>query len=405
VNVFVVTLAVLGGWLSILPGTVETLYLHLSELDVVNLPGAYSFLLSAGWAMFLVALIVGGRLGDRSAHARSWVIASGILGLATSGLWLAIASTPESLGVAWIFLQIPAALIVTSSLALAITHVAPHRRRAASAFTGSASIVSIIVGVSLLSLLNLSTTLTLAYPSLVASVMCIPLLLLSRRPSRFDSITDAPKIRLAERVSVPPRRDTLSRHWLILLLAGFLLSSATAITNGYVVVFISKWVTTSADDTASFASLVIVVAGLASVLSGIFFGLRMPQPHRAARVYAFASILVGLAIATMVLGPAPITVAFAGAIFGFAFGAANGLELTLVAHLQPSKVQSGLGVGLFTASTTLPYILMPIVAAALLSADEIEGIRWLWWTAVATSVCAGIMMLADHQSKWTQRRA
>jgi hypothetical protein len=48
---------------------------------------------------------------------------------------------------------------------------------------------------------------------------------------------------------------------------------------------------------------------------------------------------------------------------------------------------------------------MPIVAAALLSADEIEGIRWLWWTAVATSVCAGIMMLADHQSKWTQRRA
>lgn len=388
-RVFIVSLAVFGGWLAILPGSVETLFLHLAELDAENLEVSYALLLGVGWAVFMVALIFGGQRGDRSASSRRTIIIVGICGLVAGGLWMLLTTSALSLMIAWAAIQIPAALVVSSALALALTHVSTKKQRLASGLTGTASVLAIFFGILLLSLLNPPTLVALAGPALVGSVLALPLLWLNGQKAADSGTSHAGHDRTAA------GRNT---RWVMLLVAGFLISCATSITNGFVVVFVSSWMKNGGDQASSYSSLLIMAAGFASILSGVVVGLVVPRATRAVFIYAGAALVVGASIALMVILPSESIVWVAGLGFGAGFGAANGLELTLVAHLQPKVSNSGKDFAWFTASTTLPYVIVPLMAAGILATDVTAGIGLLWWIAAGCASGASLVMFASARS-------
>ncbi|MTA81756.1 MAG: MFS transporter [Actinobacteria bacterium] len=395
VRVFVVTLAVLGGWLAILPGSVETLYRHLDELGTQNVTVTYSLTLGVGWPVFMGALVIGGRLGDRSASSRRTIVISGLAGMALIGGWMFFTTTPVSLIVAWVALQVPVAFVVSSSLALALTHVSQKRRRLVSGLTGTAAVFSIFVGALVLAIFAVPTTVALAGPALVASVLALPLVWLSGKAPAHIANAD-------ERPNAPATR--IPRRWAALLSSGFLLSCATSITNGYIVVFVSTWMSPSPADPASYVNLVILAATSLSIISGIVVAVLVPSAERARIIYASSAILVAAGIILMALVPEASVVALATAGFGAGFGAANGLELTLVAAMQPSMQRVGLDVGMFTAATTLPYVLIPLVAAGIFSINPTDGIGTLWWIAGNCALAAsGVMFFAARPGSQTSR--
>lgn len=64
-RVVLALLAVLGGWLIVIPGAVVALSLRFAEVDPVNAPLTYSLTLGAGWLVLVLALVGFGRLSDR----------------------------------------------------------------------------------------------------------------------------------------------------------------------------------------------------------------------------------------------------------------------------------------------------------------------------------------------------
>jgi MFS family permease len=389
-RVFIVSLAVFGGWLAILPGSVETLFVHLAELNADNLEVSYALLLGIGWAVFMVALVFGGQLGDRSASSRRTIIIIGICGLVAGGLWMLLATSALSLMIAWAAIQIPAALVVSSALALALTHVSTKTRRLASGLTGTAAVFAIFFGILVLSLVNPPTIVALAGPALVGSVLALPLLWLNSQ-----GVPDSESAHASNQTNNAGR----NRRWALLLVAGFLISCATSITNGFVVVFVSSWMSLGGDQANSYSSLLILAAGFASIISGVIVGLVVPRPTRAVVIYGAAALVVGLSIALMVIMPSESIVWVAGLGFGAGFGAANGLELTLVAHLQPKASNAGKDVALYTASTTLPYVIIPFMAAGILATDVTAGIGLLWWIAAGCAAGSAVVMFANSRSR------
>jgi hypothetical protein len=101
----------------------------------------------------------------------------------------------------------------------------------------------------------------------------------------------------------------------------------------------------------------------------------------------------------MVIMPSESFVWVAGLGFGAGFGAANGLELTLVAHLQPKASNAGKDVALYTASTTLPYVIIPFMAAGILATDVTAGIGLLWWVAAACAAGSAVVMFANSRDR------
>lgn len=114
---------VLGGWLAIMPPTVLTLALRIDEWD--GSPSTYANILAAGWLTMLLALVVSGRVSDRlfiRTGSRSLLVRVGASLIAVSGVLLALAPNAGWLAAAWIFIQIPAAMVITSALASVVMH-------------------------------------------------------------------------------------------------------------------------------------------------------------------------------------------------------------------------------------------------------------------------------------------
>ena len=383
-----ITGGVLGGWLTIMAPAVVTIALRLRDFDESGLPTFYARTLTVGWLTLLVALILAGRLGDRIyAHLGSRVLLArvGVPLFAITGLFLALAPTPNWLLAAWIAVQIPAALVVTTALAESGDHVSVSRRGIASGLVGASAILALLLGTTLVRLTGESTTWSFLLPALLGTLFALPLMI-TVPDTAAPSETSISRFRGIS-------AQQLGLLWFLFLAASFLLSWSTSTTNGFVVTFVQYVLLAPAYEISTTSTTAVILAATLATSASLFFGWLSRGGQRGPRLWVLGASLCAGALALMVLAPSPLSFLLAAAVFGVGFGTANGVELSVVLNLRDSDDHLGQDLGVFTAVTTAPYVLVPALASVLLTGDTESGTRMLFGLASCVALLGALMTL------------
>lgn len=384
-----VAMGVLGGWLAITAPGVVTIALRLWEFDPSGLPSTYALTLALGWLTLIAALVISGWIGDalqRRTSTRTLLARVGVPLIAVGGVLLAIAPSPGALAVAWVLVQIPSAMVITTALAEGGEVVSPSRRGLTSGLVGAAPIVALLLGSIGVRVLSDSLTWAFVIPAIFGALVATPLMSVESREATADAIDETPDVEITKSQFAAPA------IWLAFLVGSFLLSWATATTNGFIVTFVQYVVDVLSTDVADISSLAAIVASALAVASSIGAGIFAAKRGRAIGLWIVSAVLCSLALLILVLTPTTVVVLIVAAVFGIAFGSANGLELSVVVLVREHRGRLGRDFGVLTSVTTVPFVLVPALATAVLRTDAASGVRLLFTLACVFSALAALIM-------------
>lgn len=382
------SLGVFAGWLIVMPATVLTLALRTDELSTQSGSTQYSLILGVGWVTLILALIIMGRFSDlqqRKRNSRRRAVVFGIVGSMALGFALSQANSLLALATTWCALQIPAAAIITSSLAIASSQSSSNQKGLVSGITGGAPVLALFVGTLFAKSLEVSTASIFLATSTLGAICALPLLARPKTPGKPNE--PMPSKELPNFTST-----TTTKFWRNFLIAAFLVSCTTASANGYLLIYATDVVKLSSEDATQLVTTMVLIASSASLIAGLITG-RLAHSHKpATKTYAVAAAAVGLSIALLIIFPSTHTILIAGLIFGAGFGAANGLELTMYMNSFDDHTSAGDALGRFSSVTTAPYVIVPLIAAALLRDDDPSGINILWTGGALCALVAAVLM-------------
>lgn len=384
-----VPLGVLGGWLAIMTPAVVTIALRLQEFDPSGLPSTYAMTLALGWSTMIAALIASGYWSDaieRRFGSRSTIARFAVPLIALGGVLLAIAPSPAWLAVAWMAVQVPSAVVITTALAEGGDVVQPQSRGLMSGLVGAAPIFALLVGGVAVRVLSDSLGWAFVLPAIVGAVVAIPLMF----SESGDPLT--PQIDQEVASVSSKQRASVTALWLAFLTGSFLLAWATATTNGFLVTFVQYVVAAYSDDVADLSSLAVIIASILAILASIAAGAVATRRATAMVLWITAAGLCALALALLALAPNPWTLMIVGAVFGIAFGAANGVELSVVLLVRGGREHLGRDFGILTAVASAPYVLVPALATVVLRTDADLGVRFLFTLACVLAFLAALVV-------------
>ena len=391
-----IALGVLGGWLAIMAPAVVTIALRLQEFDGSGLPSTYALILSLGWLTMMVALIVSGAIGDAvrtRTGSRALLARIGVPLMAVGGVLLAIAPSPGWLMLIWILVQIPSAMVVTTALAESGDEVPRERRGMTSGWVGAAPIIALLVGSIAVRFLADALAWAFIVPAVLGALLALPLV--RRQPAGELGREHTP---LVGGLNVPG----LLALWIAFLIGSFLLSWSTSTTNGFLVTFVQYGMETDADQVADSTTGLIIIATSLAVIASVLAGAWSHGRPRAVRLWVVAAVLCAVALGLLVVAPNSVTLVLAAMLFGTAFGMANGVELAVVLLVRRDPATLGRDLGVFTAVTSAPYVLVPALATVLLDVDARSGAFLLFQLACFTAFVGGLVFLISagrHRSR------
>ena len=376
-----------------MPATVLTLALRTDELVSNTGSTEYSLVLGAGWVSLILGLTAMGRLGDQiqaKTNSRRAMVLAGLVGSLTFGLLASQAHSVITLAIAWCALQFPAAAIISSSLALAADYVPEHRRGVASGVAGGAPVFALFVGTLATQLFAPSAAGAFFFTSLIAVALAAPLLALRGPKTGIDTVSPA-DVAQSEMTF-----DTTSL-WTRFLISAFLLSCATSSANGYLLVFATDALHLSTENASALVTNMVLVATLSSIIAGVISGHFARTPIKAIWTYGFAAFTVGSAVGGLALHPTTATAMFVALVFGTGFGTANGLELSIYLHNYQRQESAGKTLGIFTAVTTLPYVVIPLIASFILRSGQSSDVITVWLLGAVAAVLSGLLILQSRK--------
>lgn len=395
---------VLGGWLAIMAPAVVTLALRLRDFDSTGMPSFYALMLALGWLTMLTALIALGMLGDRlRARTGSRVLLARVAVplLLMSGVALALAPDPATLLGVWLLAQIPASAVVTTALAESGDHLPAGSRGLTSGLVGAASIVALLLGSVIVRLAGDTTQAGFIIPTVLGAALAAPLMMRVDGPAGVAAAADSEATTQAAGVAPEAVRHLL-RAWPVFVVASFLLSWATSTTNGFVVTFVQYLAEAAEDQVAVTATGAVILASGCAVLASLVAGPLLGVHGRAPLTWVTGAVTCSLALLLMIALPTGAVFLAAAAAFGIGFGIANGVELAVILTLRPDADQLGLHLGLFTAATTAPYVLVPAVASAILVDDPRIGVTVLFLAAAIAAAIGAVLTARTTRAIRTQ---
>lgn len=393
-----IALAVLGGWLAVMPSSVLTIALRLHEFDSSGLPTQYSVILAVGWLTLMSGLVGFGHLGDtleHRGHSRIVLVRLALpMIVAASGL-MAVARTPAQLGLAWILTQVPASALVTSALALSGSTITASRRGLLSGLIGAASIIALLVGSVVVRAAQASLSTAFIATTLIGVALALPLAI--RPPERaVDPV-------VVERRQGGTKRIGWGAAWGVFTVASVLLSWATSTGNAYLVMFLNYVAKTPAAELALVSTRVVSLATLAAITASIIAGALLRGRRSAAWLWSGSAVVVSGALVGLLAFPTSTGVLVSALCFGVGFGTANGVELGLLLFLRHSPGRLGRDLGIFNAMTSLPYVLVPTIATVWLAGDVVSGLHGMFTLAWGLALVGAVLTAGIAVS--TRRRA
>lgn len=170
----------------------------------------------------------------------------------------------------------------------------------------------------------------------------------------------------------------------------------------------------------NFVSTTAIVAVFAlggGVVSGIAFGILSDRFKRRAPIVSVASILMSITSLAFVVLPSNgitpgnlnILLWPLGVCFGLGHGAFSSVDWALSIDALPSLKEAGKDLGIWTASTTMPAIIAPLLGGIILSIANYYqaidlGYRVIFLVASAFLIVAAICILFVQEKRKTQKQ-
>lgn len=390
-------LAVLGGWLIVMPGAVVALSLRFAEVDPDNAPLTYSVTLGAGWLVLVVALVAFGRVSDRlrqRGRSRARILLGAIPVAVLCAAGLGTAGSVVGVAVLWMLAQAAAAAIVAPSLALVGDVVPTHRRGWASAVAGALSTIALFIGVLVVRVFSVSSAVALAATVLLGGLIAIPLLLARGVPE-----TPAPT------QPDPSPTSTNDRRWTAFIVSTLLVAWCISTGNSYVVLFIDRVSTVAQDQVASTATSLVAMATAVALVGTAVGGALSRSRGASVTTYSVAAVGAAVSVVIMVLRPTPSGLLVGALLFGLSAGVFQGAQLAVALFVRRADGPLGHDLGVLNAAASLPHVLVPAVAALAFTVDVTDGLRWMFvgsgLLALAGAVLLSTMLRTTRGSRAT----
>jgi MFS family permease len=345
----------------------------------------YSLIVAAGWAVSMVSLPLMGHVGDfavrRGIDRRLLLVIGGIAMLACFALLGAVQSV-TGFALVWLLAQIPTSLIVTAASSRLANEAPVELRGWASTAAGVGPVLAITIGaITTLALSSVPSILFVA-PAIVGAILLIPSLAMRPLPTRSFDAGDTTVV-----------RATRLYPW-SLLIAIALAFSGLAVGRIYLVPLIES-VSPNASDTevTALASTTLLVATIGALIGTIVAGKLVRRGERALGTFGWFSLASAIPLAIFAFLTTVGQVIAVGLLLGFAIGAINAATYGIYLHRYSHRSDPGRILGLIIAAETVPYVIVPLSAAAWQASADAALIPVLFAIGAVLAIAASALTL------------
>ncbi|GAB3146178.1 hypothetical protein GCM10027058_03460 [Microbacterium neimengense] len=354
--------------------------------------GTLAVVIAAGAVAAIAANPLVGFLSDRTrarwGRRRPWMLAGAVTGpLAT--WWLLSANDLVTLVLAWVGMQVCYnAVLATAAAQLADTVQERWRAGASGIFAAAAflgTVPPLVIAATLPTQLVLASAIMPA-AAVIAVVLCVLFV-----PDAVVGSADAQARPMrASRFAIAP-------GFAVVWVQRLLLQSAFSLTTAFTLYFVMDRMLRDQASATSVTSLSTVLGGGAIVVAAVTMGL-LAGRRGDYRPFLSAAI-VGLIAAALLRAFAaePIQLWTSALVGGLAMGTFFAVDLALALRTIPAE-RTGAYLGVLNATETIPQVVGPLAAAALLATgDDPLGGRGgdyvaLYATAAAVAVLALVLL-------------
>lgn len=344
--------------------------------------------------LLLVAIPLGGALSDRTTsrfgRRRPWILGMLLPALLAMAVIGATSSVP--LIIAAYIIGITCAQVGFNAYSvIAVEGVPDNRRGRVMGFMGMFGALAMSAGSYLASALVGTPVLMMTAPVLLALVLSLPLLLWYRDPAK--SRADVPQLSLGglfKGLIVDPRKHPdFGWVWLARFLAGVAMTGLFT----YFIYFMMDGLAVPLPEVGAKAGFLSLLSAPVSVLFFTVSGWLSDKLGRRKPFVAGAAVL--MAVALVVGGTATTFAQFVVAWLLFAVGQAMYLtvDLALCAAVLPNAKDTGKDMAVFGLALSIPNILVPAVAPAVLAIGGGHNYLLLWGLCAALCAVGALVVL------------
>lgn len=354
--------------------------------------GTLAVVIAAGAVAAIVANPLFGFLSDRTrarwGRRRPWMLAGALAGpLAT--WWLLSANDLFTLVSAWVGMQICYnAVLATAAAQLADTVQERWRAGASGIFAAAAflgTVPPLVIAATLPDQLVLASAIMPA-AAVIAVILCVLFV-----PDAVVGNVDA------RAQPVRASRFAIAPGFAVVWVQRLLLQSAFSLTTAFTLYFVMDRMLRDQASATSVTSLSTVLGGGAIVVAAVTMGLLAGR--RGDYRPFLAAAIVGLIAAALLraFAAAPIQLWTSALVGGLAMGTFFAVDFALALRTIPAE-RTGAYLGVLNATETIPQVVGPLAAAALLATggDPLGGRGGdyvaLYVTAAAVAVFALVLL-------------
>jgi MFS family permease len=363
---FLLSLANLVVWLSILPISQILLPTQVAALDAANKFSNLSIAVAIGVLAAVITNPIAGALSDRTTsrlgRRRPWFIAGTLLSMAALAL-MANASSFIALVLCWAIFHVAANAILAALSAVVPDQVPVRQRATVSAFVSLSLPLGAVIGALLVTRVVNSTQLSyFVFIGILFVVMALLVLLIHDKPLPKDA---APRFNLGTFLAGfwvnPVKYPDFGWAWL----TRFLVYLGYFISLGYLLYFLQDAVhyQKAAQGVTTFQVILTGTLLIASVISGI-----LSDKLQRRKIFVIgASLVIVLAFLILAFFQTWPAVELAAAVLGIGFGAYLGVDIALITQVLPSASARGKDLGVINIANALPQVVGSAVAALVIN--------------------------------------
>jgi MFS family permease len=363
---FLLSLANLVVWLSILPISQILLPTQVAALDAANKFSNLSIATAIGVLAAVITNPIAGALSDRTTsrlgRRRPWFIAGTLLSIAALAL-MANASSFLALVLCWAIFHVAANAILAALSAVVPDQVPVRQRATVSAFVSLSLPLGAVIGALLVTRVVNSTQLSyFVFIGILLVVMVLLVLVIHDKALPKDA---APRFNLGGFLASfwvnPVKYPDFGWAWL----TRFLVYLGYFISLGYLLYFLQDAVhyQKAAQGVTTFQVILTGTLLIASVISGI-----LSDKFQRRKIFVIgASLVIVLAFLILAFFQTWPAVEVAAAVLGIGFGAYLGVDIALITQLLPSTSARGKDLGVINIANALPQVVGSAVAALVIN--------------------------------------
>jgi MFS family permease len=363
---FLLSLANLVVWLSILPISQILLPTQVAALDAANKFSNLSIAVAIGVLAAVITNPIAGALSDRTTsrlgRRRPWFIAGTLLSIAALAL-MANASSFIALVLCWAIFHVAANAILAALSAVVPDQVPVRQRATVSAFVSLSLPLGAVIGALLVTrVLNSMQLSYFVFIGILLVVMTLLVLVIHDRPLPKDA---APRFNLGAFLASfwvnPVKYPDFGWAWL----TRFLVYLGYFISLGYLLYFLQDAVhyQKAAQGVTTFQVILTGTLLIASVISGI-----LSDKFQRRKIFVIgASLVIVLAFLILAFFQTWPAVEVAAAVLGIGFGAYLGVDIALITQVLPSTSARGKDLGVINIANALPQVVGSAVAALVIN--------------------------------------